>query len=315
MSDDANELTVGVIPARFQVPDLHVGHRHLIDYVRERHKKVLIMLGSSGGLPTTQNPLPFEVRAAMVKEAYPDVDVVEVLDHPLSHIYWSKNVDDIIAKRFPEMLPTLYGSRDSFIPKYTGTFATHVVPAVSEVSGTDIRDAITAPTTREGREALIYAAQSRYPICYRTVDVAIIDPRTGKILLIGKDVHNGLLSFPGGFNEQKGESDWRAALRERREELPGIRTGKLKYIGSYPIDDPRYRRSRDGITTTFFYTLFKGGTPSAGDDAQQVFWVSPQELLERLVPWHHELAEVLLSKHRVPWYLRLWYAFLRTVSI
>lgn len=313
MADEDIKPTVAVIPARFQVPDLHAGHRHMIDYACARHKQVLILLGSPGGLPTPLNPLPFEVRAHMVREAYPDVLIAEVLDHPLSHTYWSKDVDRIITEEFPGMEAILYGSRDSFIPLYTGRFSTFALQPITDVSGTDIRNQITYPTTREGREALIYAASSRYPICYRTVDIAIVDPRTEKILLIGKDVHNGLLSFPGGFNEFKGESDEEAARRERREEIPTVETGRLRYLGSYGIEDPRYRKTNDGVTTSFFGTLYKRGTPTPGDDAQRVEWVSRAELLERLVPWHHVLAERLLKTQLVPWYLRLWYRFVRLI--
>lgn len=309
MADEEIKPTVAVIPARFQVPDLHEGHRHMIDYARARHKQVLILLGSPRGLPTTLNPLPFEVREYMVRQAYPDVEIAEVFDHPLSHKSWSTDVDKIISDMFPGSEALLYGSRDSFIPKYTGRFSTFALQPITDVSGTDIRNAIAFPTTREGREALIYGVQSRYPICYRTVDLAIINPKNGDVLLIGKDVHNGLLSFPGGFNENTDESDEDAVNRERREELPGIQTGKVTYIDSFPIDDPRYRNTTDGITTSFFYTMYKSGVPTAGDDAQHVAWVSRKDLIKRLVPWHHELAEELLKKPRIPWYLRLYYMF------
>ena len=36
---------VGVIVARFQVPELHVGHQYLVGYVCERHQDVCIILG------------------------------------------------------------------------------------------------------------------------------------------------------------------------------------------------------------------------------------------------------------------------------
>jgi ADP-ribose pyrophosphatase YjhB (NUDIX family) len=288
------QSTVGVIVSRFQIPELHTGHRYLIEYVQERHENVLVILGTHGEVPTPQNPLPYEVRKAMVLDAYPDVTVAELYDHPIGPNYWCRNLDALVASRFPDAEPTLYGSRDSFLKVYSGPLQTHEVPPIASKSGTDIRKEIGVPSTKEGREALIWQARKRFGLVYRTVDVAIIRPTDHALLLIGKDEHEGLLSFPGGFTE-KGESDEEGGERERGEEVIGIRTGSLLYTSSHPINDPRYLNSTDGITTTFFRTWYESGEPKAGDDAKYVAWVPRDKLLEILVPWHLVLGEEILK--------------------
>ena len=47
---------IGIIVGRFQVSSLHPGHVDLIDSVRFRHNKVIIVLGSSPLKATKNNP-------------------------------------------------------------------------------------------------------------------------------------------------------------------------------------------------------------------------------------------------------------------
>lgn len=295
----SSENTVGVIVARVQVSELHDGHRALIDYVRARHSHVLIVLGSTGGSPTPENPLPYEVRETMVREAYPDVYVAKLVDHPISPAFWSRDLDALIGSMFPSFGAVLYGSRKSFLEYYLGSgkYTTEYVPPVSTTSGTELRSAVAPPTTKEGREALIWETKTRHPRTYRAADIAIVRPKDRAVLLIGKKKHEGYLSFPGGHVDP-GESDETAARRERTEEVPGISTGGYTYLGSFPVADPRYRGSKDGMTTALFLTWYNDGTPSAGDDADSVEWVSREQLIERLVPWHRPLGERLLGEIR-----------------
>ena len=296
MSEEKRIQTVGVVVARFQVDDLHDGHRYLLDHICAQHETVLVVLGTSRGVPTARNPLPYSVRKEMVQAAYPNVAVMELRDHPLSTAKWSDELDALIRTRFPERPAILYGGRDSFIPQYSGTFPTEEIKYFAVMSGTEIRQQLIFPHTREARAAIIYATEHRFPIIYPTVDAAITRWSTEEVLLIGKDVHGGLLSFPGGFNDNKNESDEQAVIRERQEEVPGIFTKQPVYLGSSPIDDPRYRNTPDGITTRFFEMEYVSGVPSAGDDANHVEWVKIADLRNRLVPWHLPLADILLNR-------------------
>ena len=73
--------TLGVIIGRFQTPDLHEGHRHLIDTAVSRSDAVLILIGVSGGFPSARDPLPYRVREAMLREYCPDAVIRPLADH------------------------------------------------------------------------------------------------------------------------------------------------------------------------------------------------------------------------------------------
>ncbi|HYD93133.1 MAG TPA: NUDIX domain-containing protein [Candidatus Paceibacterota bacterium] len=290
--------SVGVVVGRFQVPYLHRGHLHVLNTARDNHAYLLVVLASTGGQATRENPLPFEARRDMMKSAYPRAKILEIFDHPINPTFWSRDLDALIRKEFPFNPITLYGSRDSFLPLYSGTFPTvELASEDARESGTALRKSARLMNTRDARDAAIWQVNSRYPIAFRTVDIAIERPSTDEVLLIGKNRHEGLLSFPGG-HVNVGERDEDAAPREFGEEVPGVEISELTWLGSDPINDPRYRNSTDGITTTFFRGTYLSGTPTAADDADSVHWVKRDALIERLVPWHHTLGHRLLTRTR-----------------
>ena len=56
---NVGDYEIGVIIARFQVPNLHPVHKELIDTVCENHKKVIIFLAVPVVEQTKRNPLDF----------------------------------------------------------------------------------------------------------------------------------------------------------------------------------------------------------------------------------------------------------------
>lgn len=297
--------TVGVIVGRFQVPALHEGHMALLRYVIARHKTVLVVLGSprTKGFLTARDPLSFDDRKVMMLEQFPHVIVEEIFDHPISPKMWSKDLDALIAERFAGRHAVLYGSRDSFLAKYSGTNETRELPSSSSVSGTTLRGLIGPPSNEAERRGKIHTTQTRPPVTYRSADIAVI--RGNEILLITKDIHTDgerqFWSFPGGM-VNKGETDMHAGARELSEEVPGITVSPLRYIDSHPVDDPRYRGTPDSITTALFRTNYLAGEPSAGDDADRVKWFRRDIFVDALVPWHRPLGELMLTY----WFGRRW---------
>ena len=128
----------GVIIARFQVPELHLGHAHLIREVLSRHDKCVILFGVAGMVSTNINPLSFYVRKRMVEQHFPSVEIDALYDIPDDNIAWSKSIDTILSKYDGE--PILYGSRDSFLPFYRGKHKCQEIQPLWERSGTDIRN-------------------------------------------------------------------------------------------------------------------------------------------------------------------------------
>lgn len=292
-------LSLGVVVGRFQVAMLHAGHRHLIATAAAAHKRLLIVVGSSRGLPSARHPLSFAARAAMLERLYPNAIVREQFDHPSDHA-WSANLDRLVGAVAGNEPATLYGARDSFIPRYHGHYPTTVVVALDGHSGTSERAAMRehTGTSVAWRQGVIHAMQNRLPQTYSTVDVAVLRP--GQILLAEKRQDEGRLRFIGGFLDATDVSDEAAARRELREEAGAFEAADWRCLGSARIDDWRYRGTPDGIMTRLFVTTHVFGRPEAGDDIDALHWVSRDTFRERLIKSHAPLGGLLaqfLSLH------------------
>ena len=60
----------GVIIGRFQTPELHSEHIKLIQYVLDRHEKVILFLGVSTTLANKKHPMDFITRKYMIEEQF-----------------------------------------------------------------------------------------------------------------------------------------------------------------------------------------------------------------------------------------------------
>ena len=284
--------TLGVIIGRFQTPDLHEGHRHLIDTAVSRSDAVLILIGVSSGFPSARDPLPYRVREAMLREYCPDAVIRPLADHP-SNESWSASVDRIIAKTAPDADAFLYGSRDSFVGSYSGGHLVIVVPGLGHHSATALRDGIGTNVLpgRDFRAGLISAQYARGPISYQAVDIAVVEHGSQNVLVGRKPIDDGV-RFIGGFVDPEDPSLERAALRELAEEAgPSMNLHEIRYLGSYRVADHRYRGSSDQVMTALFGAYHLSGAPRAGDDIESVEWVPFRKLAASVVTPHRPLAE------------------------
>lgn len=294
---NTGEKTVGVIVGRFQVAKLHKGHRDLIEYVAGRCDQVLIVLGVCQSLPNARNPIPYSLRKAMISKLYPSVQFAEIRDNP-SDSAWSQNLDQIVSDLFPEDKATMYGSRDSFLEYYDGVFPKEYFAPINDENGTKVRRQIakTPQVSSAFLDGIIYVQATRQPMVYPTVDVAIVDFDRKRILLGAKSKDDRELRFVGGFVDSSDESYEAAARREAYEETSGLEMSNYRYLGSYKIDDWRYRGSEDEIMTSFFVADYIFGAPRPGDDIEMLEWVNYDELLARLVPEHQAMGQRLLEE-------------------
>jgi len=289
---------VGIIVGRFQVHELHEAHRDLIDTVVANHDRVIIFIGLSPLRNTAHNPLDFNSRKKMIQDTYPDIEVYYIDDNP-SDVIWSKVLDREISKWItPNQTAIIYGSRDSFIQYYSGSFPVQELEATKFISGTELRRRIanTYKTSDAFRAGVISASMNRYPTCYTTVDVAIIDPAKNRILM-GRKENEPHLRFIGGFASPTSTSFEEDARREVMEET-GVEVDGLEYIGSTFINDWRYRNEIDKIKTIFYLGTYVHGRPQANDDIQSVEWVDMLDLkagVVEVMPEHHVLVNMLIN--------------------
>jgi bifunctional NMN adenylyltransferase/nudix hydrolase len=294
---------VGVIVGRFQASELTDGHKELYDSVIARHQKTICVIGLSPVRATKNNPLDYESRRKMILESYPNITIVYLKDNP-SDEAWSKNLDENISMQTPPGAKvTLYGSRDSFITYYRGRHQTKELVQKSFVSGTAdrIRNSYDIVNTKEFRQGVIWATQNQYDSCMPTVDIAVVDRPNNQILL-GRKPNSKEYRFVGGFVDPSMEGSKnqyleRNAKRELNEETH-LETGKLEYVGSFQVNDWRYRSEVNKIVTTLFKTDYVFGKPTPDDDIAELKWFSltkKENIFSKLVEEHKPLMNEFLK--------------------
>lgn len=70
--------TTATFPGRFQ--PLHEGHYRTIRRYRSEYDRFVVALGSPGKARTDRNPLDADEREELVRECFPDIDIVRVPD-------------------------------------------------------------------------------------------------------------------------------------------------------------------------------------------------------------------------------------------
>lgn len=297
-------MKLGVIIGRFQVDSLHIGHTKLLSKAIKDCDQVVVLVGRSlAGQPTHKDPLNFEDIKHMLLVYHESLTVLSLPDVPGDDTAWSNLVDQCVMLACPGAMDvTLYGGRDSFIPYYKGQFDTEEVGEVPNVSATDIREGLKdlLLSTAAHRSGAIKAIMNRFPTCYPCVDIAVTDIAKERIIL-GRKKGECLWRLPGGFVDP-GESFEYAAMREFAEEAQ-VQVNNLKYLGSYVINDSRYSKGPDSITTALFLGITgDGAIPKAGDDLEEAKWFSLEELKQMdgygvdglITPSHKQLLNKVL---------------------
>ena len=291
---------VGVIIGRFQVAELHSGHRELISEVFGKSDEVLFILGEARIPLTAKNPLPFESRQQMISDyvfslAYKDGKPkfkwpFLKIDDCKNNVTWSNNLDKLIAdntKSDDEIV--LYTGRDGFNSSYSGKYQVSVIPEKKEhLSGTHYRDIESKNVihSRDWRSGVIYATQKKYPTSYQATDAAIIKKETGEILL-GRKPAESKFRIVGGFVDPTDPSLERASKREVNEECSNIEVDNFRYIGSFRVKDWRFEYEKDKIMTAFFVCNYIFGQAKASDDIAEVKWFKLAEIAQDMIEPEH----------------------------
>ena len=303
MNNDTSIENVGVIVARFQVHKLTKGHQLLISEALSQCDRVLILLGESASRITSDNPLPFKTRKSMIRN---DVVIrnhlhrlqIKPLHDHSSDSVWSAKLDNEVQRTFPDVNNVkIYSGRNGIRDYYHGHFPIKEMSFdIDHINATEVRSLIykQARPSVKFREGIIYAAQHKYPISYQTVDIAIVDQKHESVLVCRKDGEDNY-RFIGGFVDTTDNTLEDAAKREVKEEC-AVETTNYRYLGSFRIDDWRYRRSSDKIMTALFICDYVSGISSAQDDIAETRWLS-FEMMEKteFMPEHEKLKAKLIE--------------------
>ena len=294
-----NKVDVGVIIGRFQVDKLHRGHLGVLAEASSRAKRLVVFLGVTSVKGGYSDPLDYHTRKEMIKAYNPDIDVYPIHD-TRDDFTWSDNLDNKIREITPsKQTVTLFGSRDSFINHYFGVYPTEELESQSITSGTEVREELarSPENARLFRAGVIYGAHNRYPISYQTVDIVTWKEIEGEpYILLGRKPDEDKYRIPGGFVSPDDTSLESAAVRELTEECGDISVGGVSYVGSYRVDDWRYRAQEDKIMTTLFNAVYEYGRVYPGDDIAEVKWFSIRDLshyddrVRSVVPEHVDLV-------------------------
>jgi len=272
------DYEIGVVVARFQVHKLHDGQRNLLNMVFKNHKKVIIFLGVSIIPGTKNNPLDFASRKEMIQTVYPQAVVLPLKDNR-SDAKWSQTLDTETKVPYGDLPAVLYGSRDSFIPYYSGK--NPVIEYTTDVfySGTEVRKVVSREilVTEDFRAGVIHATYAARPVTYPTVDITVYNDK-GQILL-AKKPNEDFYRFIGGFVDRTDETWEQAAKREFKEETGGnAEIDALRYVCSGAVTDWRYGKTESGIMTTLFIGKFLWGRIEPSDDIASLHWLEPKNI-------------------------------------
>jgi bifunctional NMN adenylyltransferase/nudix hydrolase len=291
-SPDGN---LAVIVGRFQVHELHEGHRELFNWAYENYAGVMVVLGCPAVRFSHRNPIPWTARAKMIETAYPETIITHIQDSR-SNENWSNELDKIIEReKSPRQKPVLIGSRDSFIPYYSGKYPTVELTGKTsdDWSGTQVREKLMSvvQNSPDFRAGIVYATSWDYPRVIPTVDVALVEKNT-EVYLVRKHGETQW-RFPGGFCEP-GSNYEEDAKRELFEEVGLIECSTPRYICSMQVDDWRYRSEDSKIRTTFFRCDYMFGNINI-QDRNEIADVQKFEIDGEIniVPEHRDLLEAL----------------------
>ena len=288
--------TVGVLVARFQTPVLLEGHREVLDkFFAIPHFKHFIVLGVPATKATKCNPFDFNARRGMLQKAYGESISVMYLKDCNDDDVWSRQLDELIWSNNNGLDTIIYGTEESVTGKYHGI---HKVVKLETTAYTNwqeyCRKAGRAKYDLESwMQGVAWATQNRYPTAFPTVDCAIFDDESYSKMWMARKPLEPYYRFVGGFVDPTLDDSYEdAAIRESKEETCMDCT-VVRSLGTFKIDDWRYRYEEDKIITTLFLMVRRGGVPKPCDDVEEIRLIDMKSLPKdfQVMPEHLAMFE------------------------
>lgn len=289
--------TVAGVVGRFQTPVLSEGHKSLLKYAIDNHRKTLIFIGVHPTFGSRENPLDFQTRKLMLENYL-------TVNHPLGHEYtilpikdtreniaWSHDLDKLINSTYPFESVVLYGGRDSFVNNYFGkcqALDIDVLLNIKSLSSTELRKEIGNQipfTTGDFRAGIVYSTQRRYDITFPVVDIVLMQKNN---IFLGRKLGESKFRFFGGFVDANIDSSYEAAAkRELFEESGNNEVSNPIYLGSCVVNDWRYSK-KDKLMSSIYFCELLWGNPSPNDDINSI---------EKLEYNYQVLKNILVEEH------------------
>lgn len=290
---------VGILIGRFQTPVLLEGHREVLSaFLATEHGRHVIVLGVPALKATRCNPFDFGARKRMLQNEYGnDLEVMYMKDCN-GDLAWSQNLDDLISSSFGRLKVKLYGTDENVIGRYRGFHPVERLETTAYLNWQEYcrergRASYDLASWMQG---VAWAVQNRYPTAFATVDCAIFDDDNMDRMWMARKPQEECYRFVGGFVDPAlDDSHEDAAVREAREET-GMECEVNGYLGSFKIDDWRYRDEDDKIITSLFSMVRRGGVPKPDDDIGELRLVDLHNLPEgfEVMPEHQVMFDKIV---------------------
>lgn len=308
VAGNQNPRTVGVVVGRFQTHKLTDAHQYLLSQVVTRVPRVLVLLGCPPFVGKKRDPLEFLLRDRMVTDywqlAHPTVPltVLPCLDCPTDE-EWARRIDQMIDAVNIGGPAILFCGPDGAGPIYRKAGGKHPVEVLDAMGShaTVMRAGVLPRHTEDFRAGVVYAHERRFVNPFQCVDVVVFeapldthepDPRVAAIQKAEDGVYWWRLV--GGFVDRTDTSLEHAAKREVSEET-GLEVGNIRYAGSLPIADWRYRGGPEQIMTAVFTADYVFGSIKAADDAAKAQWLPVSALNTLIHPIHKDAFALALA--------------------
>lgn len=300
-------MKLGILIGRFQVPEMHEGHRFLVREIQSQCDKVLILFGSANRTRSVKNPFTYRERAEATKRLFPEVICAPLNDYPYNDSQWMADVAatidhvvDILCKENDICpVPILYGHHkdgNDYL-KWFPQFEYVNINSEIDISGTEVRNSHKHLLPESVQIDMEYFAKEKdmfknypFPEALNINCGDAVLECSGHILLIkrGRSPGMGNWALPGG-HKNTNETFLQCALRELVEET-NIRIPERVLIGSiertYLFDSPT-RSSGIPKSTLAVHIVVKpdpnGSLPRANgqDDAVETRWVPISDILNK----------------------------------
>ena len=300
-------MKLGVLIGRFQVPEMHEGHRFIVRQMLEQCDQVLILFGSANRTRSVKNPFTYGERRISARKLFPTILTAPLNDYLYNDSQWMADVAATIEtargqvsydfEKHVEVV--LYGHHKDgndylkWFPQYEYVNINSDI----DISGTEVRNSFMHLLPDNVQADARYFAKERetfknypYPdslnICCGDAVVECL----GHILLIKRKFTPGAgnWALPGG-HKNTNETFLQCALRELKEET-NIRVPEPVLLGSIKstrlFDNPKRSSGIPKLTLAVHMVLkpnADGSLPRANglDDAAETSWVPISDVLNK----------------------------------